>query len=139
MKTENRVAMIGLMLLTAVLSALAESRGRHFTAAELLEQSTLVFKGRVLAVETLGEYKVSFPTKATVDKVLKGNWGHKEIDFKHKNPGVSVIFSEEFNVPVTNQVGTFYLQSQYEHLILIGYIKENEPPAGGAGKPAPEK
>ena len=138
MRTGQMVALIGCLSLTAAIVAIAESRGRHYTPAELLEQSTLVFKGRVLQVGTVDEYKVAFPTKATVDKVLKGTWGHKEIDFKHKNPGLNVIYEEEFNKPEKNQKGTFYLQVQYEHLILIGYISETEPPACGDGKPAPQ-
>jgi hypothetical protein len=122
------VALISCLSLTAAIIAIAESRGRHYSPAELLEQSTLVFKGRVLQVETLDKDNVAFPTKATVDKVLKGTWGHKEIDFKHKNPGLSVIYDDEFNKPEKTQKGTFYLQVQYEHLILIAYIRETEQP-----------
>lgn len=127
MRIARMVAVIGSLSLAVGMVALAESRGRHYTPAELLEQSTLVFKGRVLEVETLDEYKVSFPTKAAVDQVLKGNWGHTEIKCKHKSPGKDVIYEEEFNKPEKGQTGTFYLQAQYEYVILIGYIKETEP------------
>lgn len=129
MRIARLMAVIGFLSLALGMVALSESRGRHYTPAELLEQSTLVFKGRVLEVETLDEYKVSFPTKAAVDQVLKGNWGHKEIKCKHKSPGKrDVIYEEEFNKPEKGQTGTFYLQAQYEYVILIGYIKETEVP-----------
>lgn len=120
--------------------ASAESRapGAFYTPEKLAEMSTLVFEGTVAEIETNVEYKVSFPTKALVSKVVKGKLEAKELTFKHKHPGKHVIIEKEYNTPSAGQVGTFYLQDQGDTLILIGYIKKTEPPAGGDGKPAPQ-
>jgi len=131
-----RLLAIGIVvLLLAPLVVFAESRGGHYTPAELFEQSTLVIHGAVVEIEIVDKHKVSFPTRATVEQVLKGNWQQKEIGFKHKHPDRNVILVEEFNPPAKGQKGTFYLQEQNGILVLIGYIKETEPPAP-AGKEA---
>ena len=106
---------------------LAETRGRHFTPEQLHEQSTLVIKGAVLEIESIEEFKVSFPVKASVDTVVKGRWKEKGIAFQHKHPGLNVIFDQEYNKPEMAQKGTFYVQSRSGTLILIGYISDTEP------------
>ena len=77
----------------------AETRGRHFTPEQLHKQSTLVIKGDVREIETVAEFKVSFPIRASVDAVVKGRWKEKEIAFQHKHPGLNVIFEQEYNKP----------------------------------------
>jgi hypothetical protein len=102
--------------------------------------STLVFEGKVMEIETNAEYKVSFPTKATVNAVLKGKLEAKELTFKHKDPGRNIILEKEYNTPQVGRAGTFYIEDQGGTLVLIGYIKKTEPPsAGDVLKAAPEK
>jgi hypothetical protein len=119
-----RACIAGLMVVAV--PVLAETRAGHYTPEDLLKQSTLVVKGVVLAVETMEEYKVSFPVKASVVAVLKGKWEEKEITFKHKNPGRNVIYEQEFNKPEKGQKGTFYFQDQNGTLVLIGYVRETD-------------
>jgi len=119
-------AATAVMLMVGTVS-LAETRGRHFTPEQLHEQSTLVIKGAVTEIETVAEFKISFPTRASVDTVVKGRWKEKEIAFQHKHPGLNVIFEQEYNKPQMGQKGTFYLQSRNGTLILIGYISDTEP------------
>lgn len=108
-----------------VLHASAESRlaGGYYKPAELMKMSTLVFEGKVLAIETNLHYKVAFPTKAAVERVLKGESKEKEMTVKHKHPERNIIVEQEFNTPQTGETGTFYLQDQGGTLILIGYLK----------------
>jgi hypothetical protein len=125
-----RLPVIGaVVLFLAPLVVFAETRGRHYTPAELFEQSTLVIKGTVAEIEMVDQRPVAFPTQATVAQVLKGSWRPKEIGFSHKHPDRNVIFEQEFNQPAKGQQGAFYLQEQNGRLVLIGYIKETEPPA----------
>lgn len=117
----------------------AESRAPEafYTPKQLTEMSTLVFEGTVAEIETNAEYNVSFPIKAFVRTLVKGKLEAKELSFKHKHPGKHIIIEKEYNTPVLGQAGTFYLQDQGGTLILIGYIKNTEPPAGGDGKSTP--
>lgn len=87
--------------------------------------STLVFTGKVAKIETNDKYRVSFPTEAKVDKIVKGKLEEKkkEIAFKHKHPGRCIIIKKEYNTPEVGQTGTFYIQNQGGTLVLIGYIK----------------
>lgn len=116
-------ALAALGLVLCATGAVAESRGTPYTPAQLLEQSTLVVKGVVLEVETVSGYEKTFPTKASVQEVLKGRWSGKEIAFQHKHPGRNVIFEREFNKPTKGENGTFYLREEGNALVLIGYIK----------------
>ena len=102
------------LLATAALSARAESRapGAFYTPQQLTEMSTLVFEGTVVEIETNAEYKVSFPTKALVSKVVNGQLDAKELTFKHKHPGKHIIIENEYNAPSGGQVVTFYFQDQ---------------------------
>jgi hypothetical protein len=102
----------------------AETRAVPHTPERLHEMSTLVFEGTVTAIATVEEYKKSFPTSATVAKVLKGKLDKKELSFKHKGPGKWVIFKEEFTPPKVGQDGTFYIQDQHGTLVLVGYLKK---------------
>jgi len=98
--------------------------------------STLVFDGTVAGIETNAEYKVSFPTKALVNKVVKGKLEAKELTFRHKYPGRCIIIEKEYNTPALGQSGTFYLEDQGGTLILIGYIRKIEPAGGAYVSPA---
>ena len=118
------------MLSSAVL---AESRMGAYTQEQLHQKSTLVIRGVVQETETLTDYNLRFPTKASVVAVLKGSWDKKDISFKHKHPGRNIILEQEYNPPEIGQSGTFYLEDQNGTLILIGYIKETE--QGGPGYP----
>lgn len=104
----------------------AETRERHFTQEQLFKQSTLVVKGTVRKMVTVADWETSFPTRASVDTVVKGEWAEKEIEFQHKHPGLHVIFEQEFNKPEVGQKGTFYVQNRNGTLILIGYIRDAE-------------
>ena len=112
----------------AVMIAHAETRapGAFRSPEELKEMSTLVFTGTVLKVETNKKYKVSFPTKARVNRIIEGKLKRKELSFKHKDPGRCIIIEKEFNTPKIRQKGTFYIQEQGETLVLIGYIQKTE-------------
>ena len=119
-----------LLMLTAV--GFAEVRVRPFTPEELHEQSTWVIEGAVREIATVAEFQVSFPARASVATVVKGRWTEKEITFRHKHPGLHVIFEEEYSKPEIGQTGTFYLQSRDGALLLIGYISDVE----SKGQPA---
>ena len=104
--------------------ALGESRFGLYTPEQLHEMSTLVFEGTVTGIATVEKYEETFPTSATVTKVLKGKLDKKELSFKHKHPGRNLIYKEEFNPPEVGQDGTFYIQDQHGTLVLIGYLKK---------------
>lgn len=106
----------------------AEKRGAPCSPKELHDQSALVFEGTVEAVEmdANGGRAISFPKRARVKKVLKGETDAETLTFGHKNPGRHAIFKQEYNPPLIDQEGTFYLQDQRGNLILIGYIKKAE-------------
>lgn len=120
--------LITCFLAIAATWARAESRapGAFHTPEELTVMSTLVFEGTVAEIETNAEYKVSFSTKALVNKVVKGKLEAKELTFKHKHPGRCIIIEREFNTPKIGQEGTFYIQDQGGTLVLTGYIKKAE-------------
>jgi len=126
-KTAITVLAASVVMLMASTAGFAETRGRHFTPEQLHQQSTLVIKGAVREIQTVAEFKVSFPKRASVDTVVKGRWKEKEIAFQHKHPGLNVIFNQEYNKPAMGQKGTFYVQSRNGALILIGYISDTEP------------
>jgi hypothetical protein len=128
----------GMVIATCAVHAESRDPNSPYTPQQLKEMSTLVFEGAVVAIETNAEHKVSFPTKATVGTIFKGKLDAKELTFKHKHPGRAIIIEKEYNTPAIGQTGTFYLEDQGGTLILIGYIKKTEPPAGGDGKPAPQ-
>lgn len=123
----NKVLFVCLLVSPGV-NAHAETRapGSFFSPEKLKEMSTLVFRGTVLEIETIEKYKVTFPVKAKVAKVLKGELKKKELAFKHKSPGKHIIIKQEFNTPKVEQEGTFYIQDQGGMLVLIGYIKKTE-------------
>ena len=107
------------------MSTYGESRapGAFHSPEKLKEMSTLVFTGTVLKVEAVEKYKVSFPIKAEVATVLKGELNEKSIAFKYKNPGRHIIIKKEYNTPRVGQKGTFYIQNQGGTLVLIGYVQ----------------
>lgn len=121
-------ATAAVMLIVVTLSY-AEVRVRHYTPEELYEQSTLVFKGTVLAIENVPEFNISFPVRARVDAVVKGRWREKEIAFRYKHPGLHAIFRQEYNHPETDKQGTFYVQNRNGTLLLIGFISDTDPAA----------
>ena len=123
----KKILLVSLVILV-VGFALAETRDLGFPRSpeKLKELSVLVFTGTVLKIETNETYKVSFPVKAKVKKVLKGKTKKKELVFKHKSPGKHVIIEKEYSTPKVGQKGTFYIQDQGEILVLIGYIKKTE-------------
>jgi len=123
----KRLPILAAMVIAACY-AHAESRDPNnpYTPQELKNMSTLVFEGTVAEIETNVEYKVTFPTKATVGTVLKGKLEAKELTFKHKHPGKFIILEKEYNAPALGQTGTFYLEDQGGTLILIGYIKKTD-------------
>jgi hypothetical protein len=124
----KRVLSFAVVLVAAACSVHAESRDPEspFTPQQLHEMSTLVFEGTVVAIETNAERKGSFPTKATVDAVLKGKLEAKELPLTHKSPGKWLILEKEYNTPQVGQNGAFYIEDQGGTLVLIGYIKKIE-------------
>ena len=139
MKSLSRLT-IAVLTLCPMLS-LGETRANSKSPQQLTNESTLVVEGVVSGVDTVQEYKVSFPIKAEVTKVLKGTWNSNTIEFIHRSPGKWVIFQEEYNSPAIGQVGTFFLLDEDGKFVLIGYInKKTEPTsAGDVLKAAPEK
>ena len=132
----------GLVVMLCLAPAYAETRAptAFYSPEKLKEMSTLVITGTVVRIETNEQYKVSFPTEAKVDTVVKGELEEKTLSFKHKHPGRCIIIEKEFNTPEVGQEGTFYIQKQGETLVLIGYIKKTEQtPAGDSLKAAPEE
>jgi hypothetical protein len=125
----KRVIRLCVLVLTA-LSAHAESRDPNspYTAQQLTQMSTLIFEGKVVAIETNAEHKVSFPTRATVGAVLKGRLEAMELLFKHKDPGRCIILEKDYNTPQIGQAGTFCLEDQGGTLVLIGYIATRAAP-----------
>ena len=103
--------------------ARADMRGVPYSPEQLFKQSTLVFEGTVTEIETVEKYDNTFPISAKVVTVLKGKADQKALSFKHKDPGDSVIYEQEFNKPEVGEMGTFYLQDQAGTLVLIGYIR----------------
>ena len=126
----KNLAVLCLLACFAVL-CFAENRGTAYTPEQLHKMSTLVFSGTVVRIETDERYQVSFPTRAKVADVEKGQLKEKELSFAHKHPGRSTIFEQEFNTPKVGQEGTFYLQKQGNSLVLIGYIAKTEQTVGG--------
>jgi hypothetical protein len=127
-ETEMKPFLMLSLLATAALAAHAESRAPEafYTPAQLTEMSTVVLEGTVTQIETNAEYKVAFPAKALVRKIVKGQLDAKEVTFKHKHPGRHIILEKEYNTPAIGQAGTFFLQDQGGTLILIGYIRKTE-------------
>ena len=121
----RRLHIAGTFLIAAVpFIADAETRGEPFTPAQLTNASTLVVEATVLNVATVQKYKVRFPTKVEVIRVLKGKTDAKVLEFGHRPPGKYVIFPEEYNTPVVGQRGMVFLQENAGTLILNGYIAE---------------
>ncbi len=128
--------LFGFIVILAAASIYAETRAPSaFRSPEKLkEMSTLVFTGTVLKIEVNEKYEVSFPVKATVDKVVKGELKDKKLSFMHKHPGKYIIIEKEYNTPKVGQKGTFYVQDQGGTLVLIGYIRETEQKDSGDKK-----
>jgi hypothetical protein len=132
-----RVLRVLSALVLAVSCASGEVREpKPYTPQQLKDMSTLVFEGAVKEIETDSVYKVTFPTRAAVERVLKGRLEEKELTFGHKNPGRCLILEGEFNAPQVGQTGAFYIQEQGGILQLIGYIKKTEAPASDKTTPA---
>jgi len=122
-----------LILFTIIFNAssFAETRMGPYTPDQLYEMSSLVFEGIVVEIETTDDnFKKTFPIKASVENILKGNYDSELISFKHKHPGGSLIHPLEYNMPSIGQTGKFYI-IEYEvdkskEFLLIGYHSQSE-------------
>jgi hypothetical protein len=104
----------------------AESRGKPYSEMELLERSQFVFVGEVSEMTAFAKYERIVPTEAQVLLSVKGAVPRGKRKLLPKDPGKFAYFNEEFSSPGKGKLGVFYVGTQEQPDLLLGYRQINK-------------
>ena len=108
------------IFLALITYSFAERRAQPYAEEFFLENSSSIFVGKVLEVETFrGEW--TFPTKAQVILSIKGNIEVGVREMVAKNPGRYAIFGEEFDQATVGKFGVFFVGNEDTPNLLMKY------------------
>lgn len=135
---KRSTCIIAVLVLLPVLLAVhshAESRGGPWTEEQLWSYSTKVFVGEVLQTTTFPKYRRTLPTRTRVLVSIKGKVQRELRDVEPKHPGKFAYFDAEFDQAVVGRRGVFYVGTEENPGLLMGYKEIPEPGEPAAATP----
>jgi hypothetical protein len=128
MKRSTRVGLVvGVFALCLCATLHAETRGTPYTEDVLLRRCSKVFVGEVLDTRTFAPYARTVPTRVRVLVSVKGNVPHGDRGVVPKDPGHFVYFAEEFTAARKGGVGVFFVGTEGQPDLLMGYKQVPDP------------
>ena len=114
---------VGVLALYLGATALhAETRGKPYSEEDLLRRCSKVFVGEVLDTRTFTARGTrTVPTRVRVLVSVKGNVPHGERGVVPKDPGHFVYFAEEFTAARKGGIGVFFVGTDDQPDLLMGY------------------